>query len=80
MCCPSLSEITIDDRPSVVTAFIFAGSPELVEIVRGTLRSARANTGAIRLKKLQLHLEYYVEELWNQTSQLHEAFMGMRQW
>ena len=73
VCCPSLSEIGIDDSPRVASRFKFAATVEIYELVCSTLR-LRADAGGTRLKKLQLHLES-MDEMWSQTSQLLEAFM-----
>ncbi len=74
VCCPSLSEIVVDDLPwRISQGYTFDATATLFGIVRGALR-ARAEAGTRRLKRLQLHLEY-TDELWSQTSELREAFV-----
>ncbi|PIL31207.1 hypothetical protein GSI_05905 [Ganoderma sinense ZZ0214-1] len=72
-CCPSLAEICVDDRPRVASRFKFAATAQLLETVRGVL-NARARAGCMRVKKLQLYLEY-TDELWDQTCELREGFV-----
>ncbi|PIL31219.1 hypothetical protein GSI_05917 [Ganoderma sinense ZZ0214-1] len=73
VCCPSLSEICVDDLPWVALRFKFAATAQLLETVRGVL-SARVRAGCMRVKKLQLYLEY-TDELWDQTCELREGFV-----
>ena len=73
VCCPSLSEIVMDDRPSVAPRFKFTATTRLFEIARGAL-GARVAAGGTRLKRLQLYLEY-TDELWTRTSELRGTFV-----
>lgn len=68
MCCPSLSEIGMEDtHHDFPSGLFFPAALTLFDVVRGTLR-ARADRGA-RLKKLEMHLRFTFE-LWRGTSGL----------
>ena len=73
VCCPALSEISIDDRLRIASRFRFTATTELFEIVRGAL-GARATAGGTRLRKFQLYLKY-TDELWTRTSELRKTFV-----
>ncbi|KAM5539887.1 hypothetical protein V8D89_006390 [Ganoderma adspersum] len=73
VCCPSLSEIGIDDRPRVASRFKFAATAQFYTIVCKTLR-LRADRGGTRLKKLHLYLEF-TDEAWSQACEFYLDFM-----
>ncbi|KAM5539888.1 hypothetical protein V8D89_006391 [Ganoderma adspersum] len=73
VCCPSLSEISIDDRLWIASRFKFTATTGLFEVVREVL-GGRATAGDTRLRKFQLYLKY-TDELWRRTSELREAFV-----
>lgn len=75
LCCPHLSEVSVDGRPDSPTKFL--ATVTLFGAVR-TVLGARIAAGGIRLKKLKLHLEY-TRGLWARTYHLgSEALEGVR--
>ncbi len=73
VCCPSLSEIVVNDPPWHISRYKFDATVALFDLIPAVLR-ARAAAGGARLKKFQLYLQY-TDELWSQTSELRDGFM-----
>ena len=74
VCCPSFSEILVDEPGWRVSHYKFDATAALFDLIPRTLR-ARVDAGGARLKRLQLYLRY-TDELWSRTSELRDAFVG----
>ena len=74
VCCPSFSEILVDEPGWRVSHYKFDATAALFDLIPRTLR-ARVDAGGARLKRLQLYLRY-TDELWSRTSELRGAFVG----